>query len=346
VASGKRRRTLFGAAVFAAGAIAGAALEELLFRRVLGRPDEEGAEPIGSLHGEPLRVRTFDGTEIYAEAFGPPDAPLTLVLAHGAIESRWLWHYQLRDLSADGRLRLLAYDARGHGLSGPARGPEGTTPMTPYTMARDLVAVARELTRGSLVLIGHSMGGMTVQALWQHGDIRQMDGRVAGVVLINTTYTSDLRGWRGRGGLHERAIERVEDVLQRVPRPPRIVDRLRPGRNDLTLLIARLVYGRDPSPRHVEASVRMYERTPTPTIAALVDIAGFDAHGALPLIDVPVLILAGERDLVTPPLLSETIAARVPDAELVVLDGCGHIGPFERHEEVTAHLRKFAERVS
>jgi pimeloyl-ACP methyl ester carboxylesterase len=124
-----------------------------------------------------------------------------------------------------------------------------------------------------------------------------------------------------------------------------VIDRVRPGKNDLTLLLGRLAYGNDPSPRHIATSVSMYERTPSATLAAFVDLARFDAHDALSLIAVPTLVMAGTRDLITPSTLSEEIARCVPWAELILLDGCGHLAPFERYEELTAHLRKFAERV-
>jgi pimeloyl-ACP methyl ester carboxylesterase len=241
---------------------------------------------------------------------------------------------------------LLAYDARGHGASGPARGVDGNTPLTGYALCRDLVAVVRELTTGPVVLVGHSMGGMTIQALWQHGEIGHISDRVAGAALVNTTYTADLRGWRGKGSLGERAFERVEDVLQRIPRPPKFVERLRSGTNDLSLLVARLVYGKDPSLRHIAVSVRMYERTSSESLTAFIDLARFDAHEGLPLIDVPVLVVAGSRDVVTPAWLSEEIAVRIPDAELVVLEDCGHTAPFERHDQLSAHLRKFADRLT
>jgi pimeloyl-ACP methyl ester carboxylesterase len=267
------------------------------------------------------------------------------VLAHGAIESHVIWHYQVRDLIALGGYRLLAYDARGHGSSGPARGPDGNTPLTAYTMARDLVAVLQQAADGRVVLVGHSMGGMVLQALWQHGEIKHIADRVAGVVLTNTTYTADVRGWRREGSVGERAFERVEDVLQRIPRPPKIVERIRLGTNDFTLLVGRLVYGRDPSLRQIATSVGMYEATPATTLNAFIDLARFDAHDALGTIDVPVLVIAGSRDMITPPHLSEEIAACVPDAELVVLEDCGHTSPFERHDEVSAYLTKFAERV-
>lgn len=342
----KRRNALIGAAVFAAGAVAGAALEELLYRRVLGRPDPEADEPIGSIAGEPLSAQSFDGTTIQCFAYGPSDAPVTILFAHGAIESHVLWHYQVRDLLAETGVRMIAYDARGHGTSGPARGPNGNTPFTEYAQCRDIVAVLEQCTTGPVVLVGHSMGGMAVLALWQHGEIVHVRDRVAGIVLVNSAYTADLRGWRGRGKRRERAVERIEDVLQRIPLPIGLVDRVRPGTNDLTLLIGRVAHGKDPSPTHIRTSVRMYQVTPSPTLTAFVDLARFDAHTALPLVDVPTLVVTGTRDEITPMWLSEEIAARIPDAELVVFEDCGHTAPFERHEQLTAHLRKFLERVS
>jgi pimeloyl-ACP methyl ester carboxylesterase len=217
--------------------------------------------------------------------------------------------------------------------------------MTGYTLARDLVAVVQQAIEARVVLVGHSMGSMTIQALWQHGEIQHIADRVAGIVLTNATYTADVRGWRREGTIGERAFERVEDVLQRIPRPPKLVERIRLGTNDLALLIGRLVYGRDPSLRHIATSVKMYEATPATTLNAFIDLARFDTNAALASIDVPTLVIAGSRDLITPPHLSESIAATVPDAELVMFEDCGHTSPFERHDEVSAYLAKFAEHV-
>lgn len=344
--SGKRRNTLIGLAALAAGVAVGAGLEELVYRRVLRRRDPEAHEPIGSLAGDTIWISTFDGTRIHARAYGPADAPLTLVFAHGVLESHVVWHYQVRDLVAEGGVRLIAYDARGHGASGPARGPDARTPFTEYTLARDLVAVLEQATAGPAVLVGHSMGGITIQALWQHGEIRHVRDRVAGAALVNTTYTVDIRGWRGGGSRAERTLERIEDLLQQLPLSPRMINRLRPRKGaDLPLLVARLFYGTDPSPRHIATSVRVYEGTPSATLAAAVDLARFDAHDALALMDVPVLVVAGTKDFITPQWLSEEIATRVPDAELVVFEGCGHMAPFERYDELTEHLRKFCGRL-
>ena len=57
------------------------------------------------------------------------------------------------------------------------------------------------------------------------------------------------------------------------------------------------------------------------------------------------LIVTGSRDFLTPAFLSKEMARVIPGAELVVFEGCGHMAPFERHDELVAHLRKFADRV-
>jgi pimeloyl-ACP methyl ester carboxylesterase len=343
----RRRNALIGAAVLGAGVVAGAALEELLYRRVFRSTfDPESDEPIGSIPGEPLSVKSFDGTLIHCLVYGPADAPLTVVFAHGVLESHLIWHYQVKDLLAAGDLRLVAFDARGHGASGAARGPDGRTPFTEYTQGRDFVAVVEQATKGPVVLVGHSMGGMAIQALWQHGEISHIRDRVRANVLVNTTFTADLAGWRGEGSTGERLFERFEDIVQRVPMPSRIIDRVRPGLGDLTLLIARLVYGEDPSPRHIAVSARIYAGTPSETIQAGIDLAHFDAHDSLPLIDVPTLVITGTKDIITPQWLSEEIALRVPGAELVVFEDCGHMANFERHDEVSSHLAKLCARLS
>jgi pimeloyl-ACP methyl ester carboxylesterase len=266
------------------------------------------------------------------------------VFAHGIIESADVWGYQLADPVLTDRYRLVAYDARGHGWSGPARGPSGTTPFTARTQALDMAAVIEQTTHGRAVLVGHSMGGIAIQALWD-GEVPKNAGHLAGVVLVNSTFTAELAGWRGAGSRPARAIERVEDIVQRLVGSERLVRRLRPGDGDLTKLAARFIFGEDPSLKQILAGIRMYEGTPSATLAAGVDMVATDLHDVLPRIDVPALVVAGSHDRITPAFLSEEMASRIPDAELVVLGGCGHMTPFERHDELNANIAKFGERV-
>jgi len=342
LATNRRRAGLLGLGVLAAGAAAGVALEELVYRRFANTPDPERDEPIGSVPGRTVWVTADDDAKLYARIYGPEDASAAIVFAHGIVENHVIWHYLVRDLRADGRYKLVAYDARGHGNSGAVHGPNGTTPFDADTLGRDLAAVVDQTTSGPVVLVGHSLGGMT--ALTHLVLDRRERIRVAGAVLVNTTDTLDDPTWRGRVG--GRLIPPAADALRRfVDRDPARADRLRMSMNDLTILIARTIFGRNPSPRQVAVSYHMYETTSAQTLAAATDLLAYDVTEDLSRIDIPVLVIGGSRDVITPVHRSRHMAEVIPDAELVILDGCGHMAPFERHEDVTAHIRKFADKV-
>jgi pimeloyl-ACP methyl ester carboxylesterase len=311
---------------------------------VARRSDPEATERIGGVPGQTQWVETFDGTKLYARVFGPQEAEAAIVFAHGVIEHQIIWHYLIRDLRADGKFRLVAYDHRGHGNSGPARGPGGTTPFTGETLAADLAAVIHQTTTGPVLPVGHSLGGMAALAyLTAESPHRE---RIRGAVLVNSTFTAQLAGWRGRGNPALRTIERIGDAGRRfLGADARRIERLRPRQGDIGFLAARLNFGTNPSPRHVAVAFQMSQKCPSQTIAAALDLHSFDVFDLLDDISVPTLLVAGRRDLVTPVFLSEEMARRIPNAELVVFEDCGHMSPFERHEELAAHIRKFADRV-
>jgi pimeloyl-ACP methyl ester carboxylesterase len=337
-----KRRRLAGLGVIAAGAVAGAALEELVYRRFSRAPDPELDEPIGSVPGRTVWVTSDDGTRLYTRVYGPPDARTAVVFAHGIVENHVIWHYLVRNLRADGRHKLVAYDARGHGNSGPVHGPDGTTSFDADTLGRDLAAVVDQTTTGPVVLVGHSLGGMT--ALTQLVCDRKERERVAGAVLVCTTFASKEPSWRGRVGV--RAVEPLAQLLRRfVDSDPARADRLRMSMNDFSILAARTLFGSKASPRQVAVAFHMFETTSAQTLAAATDLFAYDVADDLPKIDIPVLVVGGSRDFLTPSYLSRHMAETIPDADLVILEGCGHMAPFERHEELTAHVRKFADRV-
>jgi pimeloyl-ACP methyl ester carboxylesterase len=339
-----RRAGLVSVAALAAGGLVGAAMEEVLYRRVLRRHDPEADEPIGSVPGRTLWVEATDGTRLYARSYGPRDAELSIVFAHGITENNVIWHYLVRDVRASGRFHLVTYDARGHGNSGPAKGPDQTTLFNSHTLGDDLAEVIEQTTTGPVVVVGHSLGGMT--ALSRLVLEQRERERIVGAVIVNSSFTAELAGWRGRGNVAQRALEGAGDALQRVAGDdPALIDRFRTGANDLAFLVARALFGKDPSPRHIAVAFHMFSTTSSQTLAAAFALADFDVHAQLASIDVPTLVIAGSRDILTPLFLSKEIAARIPDAELVVLEGCGHMGPFERHGDVVAHVRKFAEQL-
>src|SRR6266576_5379782 len=158
------RRVTGAAGVIAGATAAGAgaivAAERIAVARIRGRSDPASTEPFGRLRGRPLTVLTGDGVALHAEINGPSAAPVTVVFCHGYTLNQDCWHFQRRDLSGH---RLVFWDQRDHGRSG--RSAEGSGSLG--QLGADLKAVIDAAAPGPapLVLVGHSMGGMTIMAL-------------------------------------------------------------------------------------------------------------------------------------------------------------------------------------
>lgn len=63
-------------------------------------------------------------------------------------------------------------------------------------------------------------------------------------------------------------------------------------------------------------------------------------------IDVPALVIVGERDLITRAAAGEYIAGALPKATLVRVADAGHMGPVEQHDAYVAAITAFVERVT
>lgn len=141
-------------------------------------------------HPEVVPVITADGARLRVHSYGPADAE-PIVLVHGWSCCIEYWHPQINAF-AD-RYRVIAYDQRGHGDSTLGRAPLGDR-----SLADDLAAVLEATLRPGqqALLVGHSMGGITLQA-WAARHPGQVERQARGVVLANTTsgnirYDTDL----------------------------------------------------------------------------------------------------------------------------------------------------------
>lgn len=310
----------------------------------MSSPDPFADQTYGEHTAETYFVSSFDGTQIACTSIGDPALP-AIVLCHGLTLNRNTWHHQLADI--DG-FRLIAYDARGHGASGPAEGPSGTTQFNPRSLAADLAAVINSSGVTDCIVVGHSMGGMTAQALAEFGHEHpvKMGEVIRGVVLICTTFTGQLGLWRrghaNPGVLHQLLIGGWSALATQAPR----LDRVRVAlRGDLATVATRIGFGAAPSPTHIDWTTRMAAECPTSTIAAAVTgLANFDTHAILADIDVPAIVIAGTRDVLTPLHLAREMAHQIPESELVVFQGCGHMAMYERADEVTQIVQQFAEK--
>ena len=296
--------------------------------------DPERVELSSPPKGRPLAVKSADGTLLHAEVFGPDGAP-TIVLVHGWTCSLQFWHYQLRDLPGD--LRVVAYDQRGHGQSQRAASGDCSA----GALAADLDAVLEEvLDEGErAVVVGHSMGGMAVVA-WAGAHPENVRRRVAAAMLVNTGVA---------GLLHEARVLAplgVLSALQRVLGPAVISSRLPMPRRPSPPVFhaARLgILGPDATPAQVAFAEQLIMAVPPDVRGAFgKTLAALDLRDAAPSLTVPTVVIAGDRDRLTPTVHARQVVAALPDAELVELPRVGHFAPVEAHREVTARIRGLA----
>jgi pimeloyl-ACP methyl ester carboxylesterase len=348
-----RRAALVGAAagVVAAGAAVGLAAERYAVGRSFRGADDPWAdEPFGELAGTVVPVRADDGVDLHVEVDGPfPDdrrggsrPPVTIVFCHGLALNRHSWHYQRRDLGDLGR--LVFWDQRGHGRS--ARGPSEHA--TIDQLGQDLLAVLDATApKGPVVLVGHSMGGMTIMALAdQHPEL--FGDRVIGVALIATSPGRLAEVTFGVPAAAGRALRRIAPgALTALNRRPALVSRGRRLGSDIEFVLTkRYSFSTDVPPSLVRFVQQMHDSTPLDVLAEL--FPAFDAHDKLEALEVlngvETLILAGERDQMTPADHSREMVERVPGAELAIVPDAGHLVMLEHHDVVTDHLRSLVER--
>jgi pimeloyl-ACP methyl ester carboxylesterase len=326
-----------------------------------------GAEPIDRQR----RVPTEDGVSLHAEEVGPADAPLTVLFVHGfalSLDSFVLQRRAIREQLGD-RVRLVLYDQRSHGRSGHSPSADCTLEQ----LARDLYSVLDRLVpTGPVVLVGHSMGGMTVMVLGQQhpelfarpqrvsidrssrersrADESAADGRIRAVALINTS-SGELRTVTlGLPSLLARLRGPVLPVLlRRAARNAELVERGRALGKDLAWLITKRLSFADPDvpPAVVAFCTTMIARTPVDVVADFYPtLMSHDGReGLRSLGRCPALIVGAEQDALTPLSHSEALAAALPDARLVVVPNAGHLVMLEHPEAVNGPLLELVESV-
>ena len=216
---------------------------------------------------------------------------------------------------------------RGHGES-----PRGETGHSLDNLADDLRTVLEELDLRDVVLVGHSMGGMAVQAFAiRHPDV--VDERVRGLVLLSTSshnLVSDAtarararsRGWSTSGPTSARSCASATSGSS----------------------CARIGFGDDPNPSHVEATREMLAACDKATTReAVVGAPAPRPHrGAAEASTCRRWSSVGTADALTPPRDARRIAELVPGARLVEYPGGGHMLMYERTDELDALIMDFA----
>jgi pimeloyl-ACP methyl ester carboxylesterase len=310
--------------------------------RARSGPDRFADEAFGTLHTAGRSVLADDGVPLHVEIDGDESAELTVVFVHGFTLSMDCWHFQRRDLGDVGR--LVFYDQRSHGASGRSPREHSTIDQ----LGADLEVVLRAVApTGPLVLIGHSMGGMTILALADRAPDLLAE-RVVGVGLLGTAAGAFAETVFGIPGLVGRALRPVAPgVIRAANRRAALLESGRRTGSDVAyLLTRRFAFGGDVPPSLVDFMERMVAHTPVEVMTEFFDT--FLAHDKLAaldvLADIETLVLCGDKDMLTPPKNSRVMADALPDAELMLVPGAGHMVILERPAVVNGALRQLIAR--
>jgi pimeloyl-ACP methyl ester carboxylesterase len=322
------RRLAIAAGTIGGVAAAGYAAQRVAAGRVRRAPDGDAKRVLITTPYTEHLLDTHDpgGTLFVAES-GDPAAP-PILLSHGVTLSVRTWFYQLEQLPREG-FRAIAFDHRGHGKS--ALGEAGHSI---ENLAEDVKTVVLGLDLQDAVLVGHSMGGVAVQSfVIRYPELAAE--RVSGIVLLSTLAYTPF------GSRSTQTKMRLEKLTKHSPDAAWLWNR-----PNLGLLAARVGFGKDPQPSHVELVRRMMtECSPETRRDAPRVLIGLDLTDDLPNIRIPTLVIGGTADVLTPPFEARRMAQLIPGARLELMQDGGHMLMLEREAEVNRMIVDFAREV-
>jgi pimeloyl-ACP methyl ester carboxylesterase len=250
-------------------------------------------------------VRTPDGVEVAAYEHGNPQGPAILFI-HGYMQAALSWDRQTRDPDLAREFRMVAYDLRGHGMSGK---PEGDAFYKPGKVWADEVkAVMDALALRRPVLVGWSYGGRVMgDYLNEHGA-----GAIGGMNWVCATSSVADASRFGPGGRHNGpntsgSADPATAIRSTVAFLRDCVE-VQPSAGDFETMLAFNMM----VPRHVRLALQGRP---------------LDIDAALRALSLPVLVTHGEQDKLVLPSMGRYTAGVVPGARLSLYQGIGH-APF------------------
>ncbi len=343
-----RRSLAYAASGIAAAAVAALATGVVVERRVVRerRSGAAEADRLGALHSPRREVTCSDRVVLhaevdeitpYAESRRSHSADPTIVFVHGYALNLDCWHFQREAFR--GKHRMVFYDQRSHGRSERSDREHATIEQ----LGDDLASVINELApKGDVVLVGHSMGGMSIIALAErHPEL--FAERVNGVALVSTT-AGGLRPHRilGRWVPDQLGTMVAPRVIAALAKAPELVDSARRSGSNIGFIVADMfAFGsKDVPAAHIEFLDEMLAGTSFDVLAEFFpnfsQLDKFDHLGALG--KMPTTIICGTKDKLTSVGHSRKMAQRLPDAVLVECEGAGHMVIFEARDQVNAAL--------
>lgn len=298
-------------------------------------------EPKAHRTGQVQRIARPDGSTVQVEFYGPEDGQ-PIILSHGWGPNSTVWYYAKRQLCD--RFRVIVWDLPGLGKSSKPKNKDYSA----EKYARDLEAVVAIAGEKPVILLGHSLGGMLTLTFCRLFP-EHLGRRVAGLILVDTTYTNPVNTSILSGLLRALQKPLLQPILY------------------LTILLSPIVWLMTwlsylNGSLYISVEVSGFTGKETRgqlDFAAFVSALGspgvlargtlamfkFKEAGTLSAINIPALVVVGASDIATVPAASIRMEAELPQAELVTLKPGGHMGLMERNQQFAEAVRAFSRRI-
>ena len=250
---------------------------------------------------------------------GPEDVPV-IIFIHGFPFNKSMWEAQTEELKLTNR--VIAYDVRGHGDT-----DEGDEDFSIALFVDDLIGLMDELKIDSAILCGLSMGGYIALLAME-----KYPNRFNGLVLCDTNCKADTPEAK------EKRMMTIESIKKNGVE--KFVDGMIKN-----LFAAQSFISKKPAINHVkEMMLKTSQSALCKTLLALAERA--ETCGKLTEIHVPVLIMAGYEDNITPPSIARLLHEKIEGSRLHIINHAGHVANIENPEDFTEQLKMFIQYVA
>lgn len=265
--------------------------------------------------GKNLRITANNITVSYTDE-GPENVPV-IIFIHGFPFNKEMWNKQLDALSEN--LRVIAYDVRGHGNS-----YSGTDDFSIELFVKDLLSFMDALEIEKTTLCGLSMGGYIALKA-----IEKYPYRFDKLILCDTSCKPDSHEAK------EKRMKAIEGILENG------VEKFADDGIMIFFAQESLNTKKDMIAEVREIMVHTTEKSIIKTLLALSKRK--ETCSILSEIKVPVLILVGEEDKITPPEAAQFMHKEINGSVISIIKHAGHLSNLENPEQFNTQLKKFLE---
>lgn len=327
---------LYGGAALVIWSFAGHFLSLPLLRR------RGNDEPKSMRTGTVQRLPRPDGSVLQVEFYGPEDGQ-PLILVHGWGPNSTVWYYAKRQLSD--RFRVIVWDLPGLGKSSPPQNNDYSL----EKFARDLEAVLALVGDKPAILLGHSLGGMSILTFCRLFP-EHLGKRVAGLILVDTTYTNPVKTSIFSKFLRIVQKPLLEPLLHLAIWLAPVVSLMNwlsylNGMLYITTALSGFTGSETRGQLHF-ATLLSAKSWPGVVARGTLAMFDFDETATLATINIPVLLIVGNCDRATVPGASIRMKAELDQSELSILKPAGHMGLMEQNQQFAEAVSAFSDALS